>query len=141
MIVLDTNVVSEVLKPRPDPLVIDWLDRQAKLNLFLATISLADLLLGVELLAEGRRKRDLQAALNGILDRLFGARILPFDARCAVIYAEIVSQACRRGNAIRTQDGQIAATAKTSALAVATRDRRPFEAAGLKVIDPWAGQT
>ena len=138
MIVLDTNVVSEVLKPRPEPLVTSWLNQQAKANLFIATISLAELLLGLELLAEGRRKRELHIALSGILHRLFGARILPFDADCAVAYAEIVSQARRRGRAIQTQDGQIAATAKSNGLAVATRDRGPFLAAGVKVVDPWA---
>ncbi len=137
MIVLDTNVVSEVLKPRPEPVVLAWLDRQAQATFFLATISLAESLLGLELLAEGRRKRELQTALNGVLARLFGARILAFDAECAIAYAEIVSQARQRGRAISVQDGQIAATAKVQGFAVATRDRRPFEVAGVLVIDPW----
>ena len=112
MIVLDTNVISEVLKPRRDPAVVTWLDRQTAQTLYITAISLSELLLGVELLPEGRRKRELGQDMHIVLDVLFGERILPFDAPCAAAYASLVSQARRRGRAIATADGQIAATAK-----------------------------
>ncbi len=138
MIVLDTNVVSEVLKPRPDPVVVDWLNRQAAGTLYLSAISLSELLLGLELLDEGRRKRNLALSLHTIIESLFGSRVLSFGEMSAATYADLVSAARRRGHAIEAPDGQIAATAQEHGFAVATRDRMPFEAAGLKVIDPWA---
>ncbi len=137
MIVLDTNVVSEVLKPRPDPAVLGWLNQQATGTLYLSAVSLSELLLGLELLDEGRRKRNLATSLHAIIENLFGSRVLSFDETSAVIYADLVSAARRRGRTIEVPDGQIAATAKQHDFAIATRDRGPFEVAGLKVIDPW----
>ena len=137
MIVLDTNVISEVMKPRPHTSVIEWLDHQAGSSLSITTISLSELVLGIELLADGRRKREMGNALRAMLEKLFGSRILPFDTPCAAAYAELVSQGRYRGLAVAVQDGQIAAIAKSRGFAVATRDVGPFMAAGLEVINPW----
>ncbi len=137
MIVLDTNVVSETIKLRPEPLVVNWLNRQARETLYLTAVSLSELLFGIELLDEGRRKREMARAVQQLLDERFVARVLPFDTVCAATYANLMSRARHRGLAIAISDGQIAAIAKAHGFAVATRDRGPFEAAGLKVIDPW----
>lgn len=137
MIVLDTNVVSETIKLHPEPLVVNWLNRQAKKTLYLTAISLSELLFGIELLDEGRRKREMAQAVQQLLDERFVARVLPFDTGCAATYASLMSHARHRGLAVAISDGQIAAIAKAHGFAVATRDRGPFEAAGLKVIDPW----
>lgn len=137
MIVLDTNVVSEPLKPRPSPAVMAWLDRQAVQTLYLTATSLSELLVGVDRLPEGRRKRGLAEGLEGLLQALFGSRILPFDAKAAATHATVVRRAQGNGETVSVGDGQIAAIAQTHGYMVATRDCAPFEAAGLKVIDPW----
>jgi predicted nucleic acid-binding protein len=137
MIVLDTNVVSEPMKPYGNPAVHAWLDRQAAETLYLTTPSLAELLVGIEILPDGKRKEGLAAALAELMTRLFGSRVLPFDQQAAVAYAPVVSRARAGGTIISVADGQIAAIAAVRGFAVATRNAAPFVAAGLPVIDPW----
>lgn len=138
MIVLDTNVISEPLRPAPSSSVLAWLDRQNIETLFLATISLAELRYGVAALPEGRRKQGLGAALDDRIIALFGSRVLPFDRAAADAYAVVRTRAKAAGVAISAADGYIAATAMAAGFAVATRDARPFVAAGVTVIDPWS---
>ena len=137
MIILDTNVVSEPIKPNPDPAVLAWLDRQMAESLFLTSVSLAELLVGVETLPEGRRKQHLRAALSEFISNLFGARILPFDPRAAQLYAARIGLAKAGGKAIGFADSQIACIAAAHGFSVATRDVEPFRAAGVRVINPW----
>ncbi|QEL23477.1 type II toxin-antitoxin system VapC family toxin [Bosea sp. F3-2] len=138
MIVLDTNVISEPLRPAGEPAVLAWLDQQNIETLFLTTISLAELRYGVAALPDGRRKEGLGAALERRIIVLFGPRILPFDSDAADAYALIRTRAKAAGRAIGAADGYIAATAAAHGFTVATRDTGPFEAAGLPVINPWA---
>lgn len=138
MILLDTNVVSETMRDAPEPKVIDWLDAQAAETLFFSTVSLAELLFGIAVLPEGRRKVKLALALAEQAALLFGERVLPFDVAAAKAYATITSKARQAGRAIGVADGQIAAIAAAHGLAVATRDTAPFEAAGIRLLDPWA---
>lgn len=140
MIILDTNVVSEPLRPRADPAVQAWLDAQAAETLYLTATNVAELLVGVEMLADGRRKRGLGSALESLIDGLFGSRVLPFDHGAARVYAKIVDRARRGGHSISVADGQIAAIAALHGFAVATRDVAPFAAAGLPVINPWTDE-
>ncbi len=137
MIVVDTNVISEPLKPLPNPAVRQWLDRQSASTLFLTTTTLAELLLGIEKLPEGRRKTALADSLQPMLNQWFGPRILPFDQAAAAAYANLMSRARAAGRTISALDGQIAAVAAAHGFAVATRDSSPFLAAGLHVITPW----
>lgn len=137
MILLDTNVVSETMRRVPDPRVVAWLDAQAAETLYFSTVSLAELLLGVAVLPGGRRKTELALSLGAQSAVLFGDRVLPFDIAAARAYAEIVGGARAVGRTIGFADGQIAAIAVTRALAVASRDTAPFEAAGLVVVNPW----
>lgn len=134
---LDTNVVSEPMKSGGSAAVREWLDRQVAGTLYLTATSLSELLVGVELLPPGRRKKGLETALMELLAGLFGARILPFDQQAAEVYAELIARARTAGRTISVADGQIAAIASLRGFAVATRDRAPFEAAGVPVIDPW----
>ena len=120
-----------------DPAVQTWLDQQAAETLYLTTTSLSELLLGIEILPNGRRKQGLADALNKLLTRLFGARILAFDTRAATAYAPLISGARADGHAISVADGQIAAIATVQGFMVATRDSSPFAAAGVPVINPW----
>jgi predicted nucleic acid-binding protein len=136
MIILDTNVVSEPMKPDASPAVLAWLDRQAAETLYLTTTSMAELLLGIAILPGGKRKEGLDNALSDLMSYLFGSRILTFDQAAAKAYAPLVSRA-RVSGTIAVADGQIAAIATANGFAVATRDTRPFAAAGVAVINPW----
>jgi len=137
MIILDTNVISEPMKERADSLVIAWLDRQVAETLFLTATNLSELLVGIELLPEGRRKRGMAEAMQQLLGDLFGTRFLEFDREAAVAYAFVVSRSIAKGLSISVADGQIAAIAAVHGFAVATRDTASFLAAGVTVINPW----
>jgi len=137
MIVLDTNVVSEPMRARGHPAVTAWLDRQVAETLFLTATSLSELLLGIEVLQAGRRRKELATGLRALIGSLFGERVLGFDAAAAAVYATLVARARAGGIAVSVGDGQIGAIAARHGFAVATRDRGPFAAMGLLVIDPW----
>jgi toxin FitB len=137
VIILDTNVVSEPMKPDADRGVQAWLDEQIAETLYLTSISLSELLLGVELLPDGKRKEGLAAALTELLVTLFGPRILSFDQQAATIYAARISRARASGRTISMADGQIAAIAAAHGFTVATRDTAAFIAAGVPVVNPW----
>jgi predicted nucleic acid-binding protein len=136
MILLDTNVVSEAMKPEPDPAVRSWLDEQTAETLFLSSVTIAELMFGIGSLPKGKRKDRLTAALDGVLE-LFAGRILPFDTGAARRYADLAVKARAAGKGFPTPDGYIAAIAAAHDFAVASRDASAFAAAGLTVIDPW----
>lgn len=140
MIVLDTNIVSEAMKPELALAVRDWLDEQAAETLYLSSVTVAELLFGIGALPDGRRKQNLATTLDGLLD-LFDGRILPFDTSAARHYADLAVAARNAGRGFPTPDGYIAAIAVAHGFMVATRDDSAFKAAGVPVIDPWkAGQ-
>jgi predicted nucleic acid-binding protein len=136
MILLDTNVVSEAIKPEPAATVRTWLDEQAAETLYLSSVTIAELMFGIGALPRGKRKDKLTAALDGALE-LFRTRILPFDTIAARRYAELAVKARVAGKGFPTPDGYIAAIAAAHNFAVASRDTSAFNAAGLTVIDPW----
>jgi predicted nucleic acid-binding protein len=137
MIVLDTNVVSEAMKPQPHPAVLAWLNDQASETLYLSSVTLAELLFGIGALPTGNRKEMLAQALDGLMG-LFRDRVLPFDIDAARRYAELAVTARAAGRGFPTPDGYIAAIAASRGFIVASRDTAPYEAAGVKVINPWA---
>ncbi len=139
MILLDTNVVSEPLRPAPDARVAEWIDAQPLETLFLCAITVAELRAGVAQLPAGKRRAGLQESLETRVLPLFAGRVLPFDLGCTQAYAELMAGARASGLAIASADGYIAAIAAANGLAVATRDTVPFEAAGATVINPWLG--
>ncbi|MBN3834102.1 type II toxin-antitoxin system VapC family toxin [Burkholderia sp. Ac-20344] len=138
MILVDTNVMSEPLRREPSAAVIEWLDGQNVETLFLAAISLAEMRFGVAALPEGRRRDWLHQSIEQRVVPLFRGRILPFDDAASKAYASIRARARSAGSAISPADVFIAATAEANGLIIATRDVAPFEAVGLRVIDPWA---
>ena len=139
MILLDTNVVSEAMKPEPDAAVRAWLDDQAAETLYLSSVTVAELMFGIGALPDGKRKDRLTAALDGVME-LFADRILPFDTGAARHYAELAVKARAAGKGFPTPDGYIAAIAASRGFVVATRDASAFDAAGLEVIDPWKAE-
>lgn len=138
MILLDTNVVSEPMKPAPNAAVLRWLDAQVPGTLYLSAISQAELLAGIGRLPTGKRKRGLEEALNELLHSLFKDRILPFDSAAAESFAKLLPVAELRGTSIAFADAAIAAIAATHQMTVATRDGAVFRGAGVLVIDPWS---
>jgi len=136
MIVLDTNVVSEAMKPEPHPAVRAWLNDQAAETLYLSSVTLAELLFGIAALPVGKRKDMLAQTLDGLMG-LFRDRILPFDTDAARRYAELAVTARGAGRGFPTPDGYIAAIAASRGFIVASRDSAPYEAAGLTLINPW----
>ncbi len=138
MILLDTNVISEPWKPAPDNSVLTWLDAQAIETLFISAISIAELRFGIASMPLGKRQTILHDRLESEVLPLFDGRILPFDLSTSQFYAELMAGGRASGKAIGKADGYIAATAAENHLAIATRDTSPFEAAGLRVINPWA---
>ncbi len=138
MIVLDTNVLSEPLKPVPDPVVLAWLDRQVRRDLFLTTISVAELLAGVAMLPEGKRRSDLHEAYTVEVFTEFADRILAFDRAAAEALPELTQRARAAGRPVSFADSLIGAIAVARGFAVATRDTSPFEAMGISVVNPWS---
>ena len=137
MILVDTNVVSEPLRGAPEPRVAAWLDAQALETLYLSAITVAELRFGVWSLPTGRRRDRLHEDLEERVLPMFAGRVLSFDLAASRAYAELMAKARSEGRTIPVSDGYIAATAAANAMMVATRDTVPFEAAGLKTVDPW----
>jgi predicted nucleic acid-binding protein len=137
MIVLDTNVISEPLKPLADPAVIQWLDAQDPETLYLTATALSEVLIGIPLLPTGKRKRGMEMAMQSLQTKLFAGRFLSFDREAAIAFALLGSRAAAKGYSISVADCQIAAIAAVHGFSVATRDTTPFVAAGVPVINPW----
>ena len=136
MILLDTNVVSETMKPQPDRSVLNWLNAQAAQTLYVSSVSFAELLFGVAALPNGQRQIRLQQAVEG-LAYMFKDRTLSFDLTAAQKYAQLALLAKKNGKGFPTPDGYIAAIASSKGFIVASRDTSPYIAAKVKVINPW----
>lgn len=137
MIILDTNVISEPLRPRPSAGVVAWLDAQALETLYLTTISLAEVRYGIACLPEGGRRQKLRDRFEGEFVPLFHGRTLAFDEPATAAYAALRAAARARGRPVGDFDALIASIASARGFMVATRDTAPFEAAGVAVVDPF----
>jgi toxin FitB len=137
VLILDTNVISELAKREPDKAVLNWADKQATGTLWSTTITEAEILLGLELLPIGRRRDDLERAMTSVFAGLLSGRILPFDGACTKIYAQVICLRRGKGKSISTADMQIAAIAKARNAVVVTRNTNDFSDCGLTLINPW----
>ncbi|HIF4305239.1 TPA: type II toxin-antitoxin system VapC family toxin [Salmonella enterica subsp. enterica serovar Infantis] len=137
MIVLDTNVISELWKVEPNPNVLTWIDAQAVETLYLSAITVAELRYGLATMPEGKRRVIYQKRLEQEVLPNFAGRVLPFDLNASQAYSDLMARAKAEGKAIGKADGYIAATAAANNLIVATRDTSPFKAGGLEIINPW----
>lgn len=140
MIVIDTNVISELWKIRAAPNVLAWMDSQVVETLYLSSITVAELRFGVAAMPAGKRRDVYQERLEREVLTAFAGRVLSFDLDASRAYAELMARAKAAGKAIGKADGYIAAMAAARGLMIATRDARPFIAAGLTVINPWDAQ-
>jgi predicted nucleic acid-binding protein len=140
MILIDTNVISELWKAEPNPDVLAWIDAQTIETLYLSAVTVAELRFGLATMQEGKRRTIYQERLEKEVLPTFAGRVLPFDLDASQAYADLMARARARGKAIGKADGYIAATATACHLMVATPDISPFEAAGLKIVNPWYSQ-
>ncbi|MDR3772721.1 MAG: type II toxin-antitoxin system VapC family toxin [Terracidiphilus sp.] len=137
MILLDTNVVSEVMRERPDPTVRAWLRALPRRELWTASIVIAELLSGIDLMPAGRKQQTLREAVEAMIAEDFRGQVLKFDVSAARHYAQILASRKHMGRPMREMDALIAATAKSNDATLATRNLRDFENCGLQLVNPW----
>lgn len=137
MIVLDTNVVSELMRASPEEGVFNWIADQPAQSLYITSISLAEIVHGILLLPAGKRRNAIQSAAESMFSVEFGGRILPFEESAARTYAKIAVDRRHAGRPISSFDAQIAAITLTARASLATRNVSDFEGCGLKLINPW----
>lgn len=136
---LDTNVVSELMRDHPSREVIVWLDELPTRELFVTAVTEAEIRTGIAFLPEGRRRQGIEDAAERVFASLFSGRVLPFDSSAARIYAEIAAAHRAAGRPLPQADGQIAAIARSRGMSVATRNVRDFQHIDVDVLDPWQG--
>lgn len=137
MILLDTNVLSELMRAKPDPQVLAWVDAQPASELVICSITVAEILYGIARMPDGKRKQGLLDLASAMFDEDFAGNILPFDADAAVHYAELAAESEVRGRAVEMADVQIAAIGRLHDAVIATRNIRHFEPLGVELVDPW----
>lgn len=137
MVVLDTNVVSELMLVAPDPRVLAWMDDWPTRELFVTAVTEAEIRTGVAILPDGARRREIGEAAERLIGGLFAGRVLPFDSSAARAFADIAAARRAAGRPISQSDCQIAAISKSCGMAVATRNVRDFSDTGVDVIEPW----
>jgi predicted nucleic acid-binding protein len=139
MIVLDTNVISELMRRKPDPRVMAWIVGQPMAGVFTTTLTQAEIFCGLALLPEGRRRDQLLAAARPMFDVDLAGRVLPFDTDAAIVYPGIAAGRKQGGRPISQIDAQIAAIVHSRGARLATRNVRDFADCGITVVDPWDG--
>lgn len=137
MILLDTNILSELMRPAPEPAVEQWLAAQPDASVFISAITEAELRYGAALLPTGKRRTALVAEIEAMLEEIFGGRILPFDSSAAQAFAVLASERRQAGRPISQADAQVAAVARSRGASLATRNVEDFEGCGIEVINPW----
>ena len=138
MILLDTNVISALMQRRPDPAVVGWIDELPAESVWTTAVTVCEVWYGIELLAAGRRRRQLEEAFAKALDEDFEGRVVPFDRDAARAAAAIAATQRRAGRTIDFRDMEIAGIAMARKATLATRNTRHFEGLGLDLVDPWA---
>jgi predicted nucleic acid-binding protein len=138
VIVLDTNVVSALMQGEPDPLVVRWLDGLPPESIWTTSVTVFEIRLGLEILAEGRRRRQLEEAFAKSLEEDFEGRVLPFDQVAAQAAGRIAAERRLAGRTVEIRDIQIAGIVNVRKATLATRNIRHFESCGLVLVDPWS---
>ena len=139
MIILDTNVVSELMRPAPEPRVLRWFGSQAAEDLHITAVTMAEIFFAIELIATSRRRDVLRAAAEKMFETVFGDHILTFEDRAARAFSQIASARRRQGKLISESDAQIAAVTRIYSATLATRNPYVFEGCGVRLVNPWEG--
>lgn len=138
MILLDTNTLSELMRPAPDNGVVQWLDAQVAANIWISAVTVSEIRLGIAMMPDGKRKERLGELAEAMFQEDFSNNCLPFDCSAAKTYASIVSARIRQGRPISVEDAQIAAICRTGGLKLATRNTRDFEGIDkIMLVNPW----
>jgi predicted nucleic acid-binding protein len=138
MTLLDTNIVSELMRPAPEPKVVEWLDAQPAGEMWISAVTVGEIRLGIEMLPDGRRRTRLAALAHAMIQEDFADRCLPYDGPAAAEYAAIVAARTRLGRPISVEDAQIASIARSAGLTLATRNTRDFsDIDRLPLVNPW----
>ena len=137
MILLDTSVLSELMRPAPTDEVVDWMASKPARDLYTSSITQAEILHGIQLLPAGKRRTAFENAASSMFDEEFSGRVLPFGSDCAPAYARIAAARRKAGKPISHFDAQIAAIAHSNGASIATRNVSDFEGCGVKIINPW----
>lgn len=137
MIVLDTNVLSELIRPQPDPKVVAWLLGQPRSQLFTTAVSLGEMLFGVRVLPDGQRKQRLLREVQAIFATDMAGRVLPYDSEAADAHAAFAAARRAQGRPVDMPDAMIAGIAHSRGATLATRNGRDFEGCGIALVDPW----
>ncbi len=139
MLILDTNVISEIMQLSPSPRVLEWWSQQQAGELFTSTVTMAEILYGIELLPKGKRRDKMLAEAEAMFAEDFVGRILPFDEEAARVFPEIAAGRRSQGRPMAEFDAQIAAIARSRRAILATRNTADFEACGVRLLNPWQG--
>jgi predicted nucleic acid-binding protein len=137
MILLDTNVVSALMRKTPDPVVVQWLDNQPAESIWTTAVTVFEIRAGIALLERSRRRRQLDQAFSQLLAEDLNGRVQSFDQTAAIVAGDIAATRQRAGRVMEIRDVQIAAIASTRHASLATRNTRHFEETGIALIDPW----
>jgi len=137
MILLDTNVISELMRPESSPVVLKWFSRQQPQELYSSSVSLAEIFYGIELLSEGKRRKDLFAGAERMFTKVLAGRVFAFEDEAAHAFARIASVRRKAGRPIAELDAQIAAIAHVHGALLATRNTADFEGCGIRLVNPW----
>jgi predicted nucleic acid-binding protein len=139
MIILDTNVVSELMRPTPERMVLRWFSSQAAEDLHVTTVTMAEILYGIELISSARRRDVVRVGVEKMFGEVLADRILTFEDRAALAFAQIASARRRQSKQISGVDAQIAAIARVHGATLATRNTYIFEGCGVRLVNPWEG--
>jgi toxin FitB len=139
MVVLDTNVISELMKASPSPQVMEWWEQQQSGELFTTTVTMGEILYGIEILPKGKRRDSLLTEAEAVFSQDFAGRILPFDEEAAQAFPEIAARRRAEGRPIAELDAQIAAVAQSRRAILATRNTGDFEGCSVRLTNPWGG--
>jgi predicted nucleic acid-binding protein len=137
MIIVDTNVVAEVMKPSPAPAVVTWLNAQDSVSLFLTAITVGEIRYGLRIMPKGQRRHAIERGFDQIIANAFAGRILAFDEHAATHYGEVMARRKEIGRPLGVPDGQIAAIARLHSFAIATRNVRDFFECGIEIVNPF----
>jgi len=139
MVILDTNVVSELIRPSPDARVLRWFSNQAAEDLHITVVTMAGILYGIELIAASRRRDAVRTGAEKMFETVFADRMLTFEERAAVAFSQIAPARRRQGKPIAESDAQIAAITRVHGATLATRNPYVFEGCGVRLVNPWEG--